>query len=76
MGGPSCDHARQRSGKGRVSWLSNALGCACAALAAAARAAAFGVSGGNRPFRGSVINDVRRLDSPFGIGVRSQTSLS
>ena len=76
MGGPSCDQARQRSGKGRVSWLSNALGRACAAAAAAVRAAAVGVSGGSRPFRGWVINEVRRLDSPLGTGVRSQISLS
>ena len=76
MGGPSCDQAMQRSDRGRVSWLSNALGCACAARVAAARAAASGVSGGKRPFRGRVINEVRRLDSPFGTGVRSQISLS
>ena len=36
MGGPSCDHAMQRSDRGRVSWLSNALGSACAAASAAA----------------------------------------
>ncbi|MXW36296.1 MAG: hypothetical protein F4Z60_12715 [Chloroflexi bacterium] len=66
----------QRSDRGRFWWLSNALACAWAARVAAARAAASGVSGGNRPFRGRVINDVRRLDSPLGTGVRSQISLS
>ena len=76
MGGPSCDQAMQRSDRGRVSWLSNALGSACAAASAAARTAAAAVSGGNRPFRGQVINEVRRLDSPLGTGVRSQISLS
>ena len=66
----------QRSGNGRVRWLSNALGSRLASASAASFSAASGVKGGNLPFGGSTMSDVRRVDRPLGTGVRNQISLS